>query len=205
MYRTHNCGELRITHVGQKVTLSGWVQAIRDLGAMKFVTIRDRYGITQLVFDENTPEDIKKIAEELGREFVIKITGVVLERSSKNPKMPTGEIEISVTDLNVLNKSDIPPFTIEDETDGGDDLRMKYRYLDLRRNPVRRNLELRHKMGQVIRKYLDNQNFIEIKGQTEKEARVYINEKEVFFSGDGVGGRAFRCQHGHAFKERCAH
>ena len=162
MYRTHNCGELRITHVGQKVTLSGWVQAIRDLGAMKFVTIRDRYGITQLVFDENTPGQIKKEADELGREYVIKITGLVLERSSKNPKMPTGEIEISVNNLEVLNKSEIPPFTIEDETDGGDDLRMKYRYLDLRRNPVRKNLELRHRMGQEIRKYLDGQQFMEI-------------------------------------------
>ncbi|HRW61836.1 MAG TPA: aspartate--tRNA ligase [Bacteroidales bacterium] len=162
MYRTHNCGELRIANVGQTITLSGWVQAIRDLGAMKFVTIRDRYGITQLVFDENTPEQIKMEADELGREYVISITGVVIERSSKNPKMPTGEIEINVNNLKVLNKSEIPPFTIEDETDGGDDLRMKYRYLDLRRNPVRKNLELRHRMGQEIRKYLDGQKFMEI-------------------------------------------
>ncbi|MGE0088347.1 MAG: aspartate--tRNA ligase [Bacteroidales bacterium] len=162
MYRTHTCGELRLNNVGQVVTLSGWVQAIRNLGGMTFLALRDRYGITQLVFDENTPKDILAQVNDLGREFVIKIAGKVAERSSKNPKMETGEIEIAVTDLKILNKSEVPPFTIEDETDGGDELRMKYRYLDLRRNPVRKNLELRHKMGQEIRKYLDGQKFIEI-------------------------------------------
>ncbi|MDX9696856.1 MAG: aspartate--tRNA ligase, partial [Bacteroidales bacterium] len=162
MYRTHTCGELRLNNVGQVVTLSGWVQAIRNLGGMTFIALRDRYGITQLVFDENTPKEIIAQVNDLGREFVIKVTGKVAERSSKNPKMETGEIEIAVTDLKILNKSEVPPFTIEDETDGGDELRMKYRYLDLRRNPVRKNLELRHKMGQEIRKYLDGQRFIEV-------------------------------------------
>ena len=162
MYRTHNCGELRIEHVGQVVLLSGWIQAIRDLGGMKFVTLRDRYGLTQLAFNENTPKELKEIADQLGREYLIKVEGKVVERSSKNPKMPTGEIEIFVQNMAILNKSEIPPFTIEDETDGGDELRMKYRYLDLRRNPVRKNLELRHKMGQEIRKFLDGEKFIEI-------------------------------------------
>lgn len=162
MYRTHTCGELRLNNVGQVVTLSGWVQAIRNLGGMTFIALRDRYGITQLVFDENTPKEILAQANDLGREFVIKASGKVAERSSKNPKMETGEIEIAVTDLKILNKSEVPPFTIEDETDGGDELRMKYRYLDLRRNSVRKNLELRHKMGQEIRKYLDGQRFIEV-------------------------------------------
>ena len=152
MYRTHTCGELRIGNVGQNVTLSGWVQTKRNLGGMTFLTLRDRYGITQLVFDENTSDELKKQVEELGREYVVKITGKVVERSSKNPKMPTGDIEIIASELSVLNKSEIPPFTIEDDTDGGDELRMKYRYLDLRRTPVRENLELRHRMGQEIRK-----------------------------------------------------
>jgi len=162
MYRTHTCGELRLNHVGQNVTLSGWVQAVRNLGGMTFIALRDRYGITQLVFNENTSKDIVNQVSELGREFVIKISGIVAERSSKNPKMETGDIEIVVSELAILNKSEVPPFTIEDDTDGGDELRMKYRYLDLRRNPVRKNLELRHKMGQEIRKYLDGERFIEI-------------------------------------------
>ncbi len=162
MYRTNTCGELRIENVGQKVTLSGWIQTIRNLGGMTFIALRDRYGITQFVFDENTPDQIKTQLEELGREFVLKITGKVVERSSKNPKMPTGDIEIIAEKITVLSKSEIPPFTIEDETDGGDELRMKYRYLDLRRNPVRENLELRHRMGQEIRKYLDGEKFMEI-------------------------------------------
>ena len=162
MYRTHTCGELRIENVELNVTLSGWIQTIRNLGGMTFITLRDRYGITQLVFDENTSDELKKQIEELGREYVVKITGKVVERSSKNPKMPTGDIEIIASELSVLNKSDIPPFTIEDETDGGDELRMKYRYLDLRRNPVRENLELRHRMGQEIRKFLDGEKFMEI-------------------------------------------
>ncbi len=162
MYRTHTCGELRINDVGQEVTLSGWIQAIRNLGGMTFITLRDRYGLTQLVFDENTSDELISRVANLGREYVIKVTGKVIERSSKNAKMPTGEIEIIASELFVLNKSDIPPFTIEDETDGGDELRMKYRYLDLRRNPVRENLELRHKMGQEIRKFLDGERFMEI-------------------------------------------
>jgi len=162
MYRTHTCGELRIKDVGQEVTLSGWIQAVRKLGGMTFITLRDRYGLTQLVFDENTSDELRSMVAELGREYVIKVQGKVIERSSKNPKMPTGDIEIIANELTILNKSDIPPFTIEDETDGGDEIRMKYRYLDLRRNPVRENLELRHKMGQEIRKFLDNEKFMEI-------------------------------------------
>ena len=162
MYRTHNCGELRINNVNQEVILSGWIQTIRKLGGMTFITLRDRYGLTQLVFDENISDELKQKVELLGREFVVQVNGKVIERSSKNPKMPTGEIEIVVNDVNILNKSDIPPFTIEDETDGGDELRMKYRYLDLRRNPVRKNLELRHRMGQEIRKFLDGENFMEV-------------------------------------------
>lgn len=162
MYRTHNCGELRINNINQDVILSGWIQTIRKLGGMTFITLRDRYGLTQLVFDENISDELKQKAESLGREFVVQVNGKVIERSSKNPKMPTGEIEIVVNGLSILNKSEIPPFTIEDETDGGDELRMKYRYLDLRRNPVRKNLELRHRMGQEIRKFLDGENFMEI-------------------------------------------
>jgi aspartyl-tRNA synthetase len=162
MYRTHTCGELRISNINQEITLSGWIQAIRDLGGMTFITLRDRYGLTQLVFDENTSDELKSEVTKLGREYVIKVTGKVIERSSKNKKMPTGEIEIIASELTVLNKSEIPPFTIENETDGGDELRMKYRYLDLRRNPVRESLELRHKMGQEIRKFLDKKDFMEI-------------------------------------------
>lgn len=162
MYRTHTCGELTLNNVGQEVTLSGWIQTIRNLGGMTFITLRDRYGLTQLVFDDNTTDELKNKTRSLGREFVIKIEGKVVERSSKNPKMPTGEIEIHVEKLDILNPSEIPPFTIEDKTDGGDELRMKYRYLDLRREPVRKNLELRHRMGQEIRKYLDSAKFMEI-------------------------------------------
>lgn len=162
MYRTHTCGELTLNNVGQKVILSGWIQTIRNLGGMTFITLRDRYGLTQLVFDDNTTDELKNKTRFLGREFVIKIEGKVVERSSKNPKMSTGEIEIQVEKLDILNQSEIPPFTIENETDGGDELRMKYRYLDLRREPVRKNLELRHRMGQEIRKYLDSVKFMEI-------------------------------------------
>ena len=162
MYRTHTCGELRIDHVGQDVQLTGWVQRIRELGGMNFLTLRDRYGITQLVFDENTPKDINEKVNQLGREFIIKISGKVLERSNKNPKMPTGDIEIQVNSLDIVNESETPPFTIETETDGGDELRMQYRYLDLRRQPLQNNILLRNRMAQEIRKYLDNQYFIEI-------------------------------------------
>ncbi|MCL7989136.1 aspartate--tRNA ligase [Sphingobacterium sp. lm-10] len=162
MHRTHTCGELRLSDLGKTVTLSGWVQKSRDLGGMTFIDVRDRYGITQLAFDVDDDQTLRAKALNLGREYVIKVTGTVIERSSKNNKIATGEIEIKVTDLDVLNASALPPFTIEDETDGGDDIRMKFRYLDLRRNPVRENLILRHKMSQEIRRYLDEQNFLEV-------------------------------------------
>lgn len=162
MYRTHTCGELRIEHTGQEVTLTGWIQRIRELGGMTFITLRDRYGITQLVFDDNTPEEVQKVLEKLGREFIIKVQGKVQERSSKNPKMPTGDIEVPVQNLEIINQSEVPPFTIENETDGGEELRMKYRYLDLRREVVRENILLRNRMAQEIRKYLDDKFFAEI-------------------------------------------
>src|SRR5690606_19075516 len=162
MHGTHTCGELTLADVGKTVVLSGWVQKSRDLGGMTFIDVRDRYGITQLAFDAADDEALRAQARELGREYVIKISGTVIERESKNPKLPTGEIEIKVSSLEVLNASKLPPFTIEDETDGGEDLRMKYRYLDLRRNPVRNNLILRHRMAQSIRKYLDEQGFLEV-------------------------------------------
>ena len=153
MLRTHTCGELRIQHVNETATLCGWVQRVRDKGGMVWIDLRDRYGITQLIFDESkTDKAIIEKVRELGREYVIKATGKVVERFSKNDKIPTGEVEIEVSGLEVLNKSKVPPFTIEDDTDGGEDLRMKYRYLDLRRTPVRKNLELRHKMLQETRK-----------------------------------------------------
>ncbi len=161
MYRTHTCGELRKEHLDLSVTLSGWVQKVRNLGGMTFIDLRDRYGITQLVFNEESHKDLCEKTNELGREFVIQVNGVVAERSSKNSKIPTGDIEILVEELEILNSSELPPFTIEDNTDGGDELRMKYRYLDLRRGPVRDNLVLRHKMGFEIRNYLNTQNFIE--------------------------------------------
>ncbi|MDR2292205.1 MAG: aspartate--tRNA ligase [Prevotellaceae bacterium] len=162
MYRTHTCGELRIENKSNKVVLAGWVQRIREFGAMTFIDLRDRYGITQLVVDDKSTAEIKKATAELGREFVIQVEGEVKERSSKNSKINTGDIEIAVEKLTVLNKSEIPPFTIEDNSDGGDDLRMKYRYLDLRRNPLKQALTLRHKMAQEVRRYLDSQNFLEI-------------------------------------------
>ena len=163
MLRTHNCGELRIEHVNEKVTLCGWVQKKRDKGGMVWIDLRDRYGLTQLAFDESkSNETVIRIARDLGREFVVQVTGIVLERYSKNDKIPTGQIEIEVEEINILNPSQVPPFTIEDETDGGDELRMKYRYLDIRRNPVRKSLELRHKMLQQTRAYLDEQNFMEV-------------------------------------------
>lgn len=161
MYRTHTCGELRISDVGEIVTLSGWVQKLRNLGGMTFIDLRDRYGITQLVLDEKAPDKLKSMAEKLGREFVLQIKGVVLERQSKNTKIPTGEIEIDIKEMKTLSPSITPPFTIQPDTDGGDDLRMKYRYLDLRRENVRENLVLRSKMAIAIRNYLDEQEFIE--------------------------------------------
>jgi len=162
MYRTKTCGELRLGNVDQTVTLAGWVQKARKMGGMTFIDIRDRYGVTQLVFNQEVDAALCEEANKLGREFVIQITGTVKERSSKNANIPTGEIEIIVSNLNILNTADTPPFTIEDETDGGDDLRMKYRYLDLRRNVVRYNLELRHKMAFEVRRYLSEQNFLEV-------------------------------------------
>jgi aspartyl-tRNA synthetase len=163
MYRSHNCGQLRITDSGSKVTLAGWVQKIRDKGFMIWVDLRDRYGITQLIFDEErTPKHILEQAGSLGREFVIQVTGEVIERVSKNSKIPTGDIEILVENLTVLNEALVPPFTIEDITDGGDDLRMKYRYLDIRRTPVKESLLFRHKVAMEVRNYLSNQGFIEV-------------------------------------------
>ena len=163
MFRTHTCGELRLDNKGTTVTLCGWVQRLRDKGGMVWIDLRDRYGVTQLMFDESgTAADIQEKSRGVGREFVLKATGEVIERVSKNPKMPTGDIEIKVTALEILNPSKVPPFIIEDETDGGDELRMKYRYLDLRRNVVRINLELRHRMMQYSRRYLDGQKFIEV-------------------------------------------
>ena len=162
MLRTHTCGELNISNLGQSVTLCGWVQKSRDLGGTTFIDVRDRYGLTQLVFNTDSDATLREKSRELGREFVIKVTGKVLERSNKNTKIPTGEIEITVEDIEILNAAKLPPFLIEDETDGGEELRAKYRYLDLRRAPIRNNLVLRHKMAQEIRKYLDKLDFIEV-------------------------------------------
>jgi aspartyl-tRNA synthetase len=162
MLRSHHCGALSSKNIGEEVILSGWVQKTRDLGGMTFVDLRDRYGITQLAFNLETNGELCMAARKLGREFVIQIEGKVIERSSKNAKMATGDVEIEVKELKVLNASKTPPFTIENETDGGDDLRMQYRYLDIRRNPVRENLMLRHRLSTETRKYLDAQNFIEV-------------------------------------------
>ena len=179
MYRTNSCGELRLKDAGKEVTLAGWVQRVRKMGGMTFVDLRDRYGITQLVFNESSSKELTEKANKLGREFCIQIVGEVSERQSKNNNIPTGEIEILVSTLNILSESVTPPFTIEDNTDGGDDLRMKYRYLDLRRNTVRKNLELRHKMTILIRNFLDNLQFIEVEtplliGSTPEGARDFV-------------------------------
>lgn len=179
MYRSNTCGELRLSDAGKEVTLAGWVQRSRKMGGMTFVDLRDRYGITQLVFNEADNKDLCDAANKLGREFCIQIKGVVSERQSKNPKMDTGDIEILVKELNVLSQSQTPPFTIEDNTDGGDDIRMKYRYLDLRRPAVRKNLELRHRMCILIRNFLDAQNFMEVEtpvliGSTPEGARDFV-------------------------------
>ena len=162
MFRDKTCGELRIADTGKEVRLAGWVQRIRKMGSLTFLDLRDRYGITQIVFDQEVNPELCDAVNTLGREYVVEIKGKVEERTSKNPNLPTGDIEIFATDVKILNKSEIPPFTIEDNTDGGDDLRMKYRYLDLRRNCVKKNLELRHKMAFEIRKYLDANGFLEI-------------------------------------------
>lgn len=179
MFRSHTCGELRLADTGKKVTLAGWVQRSRKMGGMTFVDLRDRYGITQLVFNADVNAELCDRANKLGREFVIQAVGTVNERSSKNTNIPTGEIEIIVSELNVLNSAITPPFTIEDNTDGGDDLRMKYRYLDLRRSMVRKNLELRHKMTMEVRKYLDSKGFLEVEtpmliGSTPEGARDFV-------------------------------
>ncbi|WP_244051130.1 aspartate--tRNA ligase [Parabacteroides goldsteinii] len=179
MYRTRTCGNLRLADEGLVVTLAGWVQRTRKMGGMTFVDLRDRYGITQLVFNQEVDADLCEKANKLGREYVIQVTGTVRERSSKNKNIPTGDIELIVSELNVLNAAVTPPFTIEDETDGGDDLRMKYRYLDLRRNAVRKNLELRHRMAFEVRNYLDKQGFLEVEtpvlvNSTPEGARDFV-------------------------------
>ena len=162
MYRTHTCGELRLANAGQEVTLSGWVQRSRRLGGMTFIDLRDRYGITQLVVEATAEQSLVEAASSLGREYVIQVKGKVVERQSKNPKMDTGDIEIIVSSINVLNKSVTPPFTIEENSDGGEDIRAKYRYLDLRRPPLQKALALRHRLAQEIRSYLDKEGFMEI-------------------------------------------
>ena len=179
MYRSNTCGELRLTNVGQTVTLAGWVQKARKMGGMTFVDLRDRYGVSQLAFNEAVDADLCAKANKLGREWVIQVTGTVAERSSKNANLPTGEIEIIVSNLEVLSASDVPPFTIEDNTDGGDDIRMQYRYLDLRRPMVRKNLELRHKIAFEVRRYMDERNFLEVEtpvliNSTPEGARDFI-------------------------------
>lgn len=162
MYRTNTCGELRLCNAGQQVTLSGWVQKARKMGGMTFIDLRDRYGITQLVVDGGASSELVELASSVGREWVLQVVGTVVERQSKNPKMETGEIEISVSEIKVLNKANTPPFTIEDESDGGEELRAKYRYLDLRRNPLQRALKLRHQIAHQVRNFLNDQNFLEI-------------------------------------------
>jgi aspartyl-tRNA synthetase len=179
MFRTHTCGELRQANVGHQTTLAGWVQRTRRMGGMTFVDLRDRYGITQLVLNQDVNAELFEVANKLGREFVIQVTGDVAERSSKNANMETGDVEILVKELNILNESKTPPFTIEDNTDGGDDIRMKYRYLDLRRNSVRANLELRHAMAFETRRYLNELNFLEVEtpvliGSTPEGARDFV-------------------------------
>ena len=179
MYRTKTCGELRLADAGSEVTLAGWVQRVRKMGGMTFVDLRDRYGITQIVFNEEKDASLCERANKLGREYVIQLTGTVCERESKNSHLPTGEIEIIAQTLVVLNESVTPPFTIEDNTDGGDDIRMKYRYLDLRRQAVRSNIELRHRMTMEVRRYLDSKGFLEIEtpmliGSTPEGARDFV-------------------------------
>ena len=179
MYRTNTCGELRLSDAGKTVTLAGWVQRVRKMGGMIFVDLRDRYGITQLVFNDSDDSELCSRAGKLGREYCIQVTGKVNERESKNANLPTGDIEIIATELNILSESATPPFTIEDNTDGGDDIRMKYRYLDLRRPTVRKNLELRHRMTILIRNFLDSKNFIEVEtpiliGSTPEGARDFV-------------------------------
>lgn len=179
MYRNHTCGEIRMENTGSEVLLAGWVQRVRNLGGMTFIDLRDRYGLTQLVVDDQSSGEVKNVASTLGREFVVQARGTVRERSSKNPKMATGDVELHISELNVLNAAATPPFTIQDDTDGGDELRMKYRYLDLRREAVRKNLELRARMAHVVRSYLSAENFIETEtpvliGSTPEGARDFV-------------------------------
>ncbi len=179
MFRTKTCGELRLADAGKAVTLAGWVQRVRKMGGMTFVDLRDRYGITQIVFNNEHDAALNEAANRLGREYVVQATGTVAERTAKNPHMPTGDIEVLADSLTILNPSEVPPFTIEDDTDGGDDLRMRYRYLDLRRAAVRRNLELRHRMTMEVRRYLDSKGFLEIEtpmlvGSTPEGARDFV-------------------------------
>ena len=179
MYRTNTCGELRLSDAGKEVVLAGWVQRLRKMGGMTFVDLRDRYGITQLVFNEADDRMLCDNANKLGREYCIQVKGIVSERQSKNSKIATGDIEILAKELKVLSPSLTPPFTIEDESDGGDDIRMKYRYLDLRRNVVRKNLELRHRMTILIRNFLDSHDFMEVEtpvliGSTPEGARDFV-------------------------------
>ena len=179
MFRSHTCGALRLTDVGCETTLAGWVQKIRNLGAMTFIDLRDRYGITQIVVEEHSPEQTRNIAAALGREYVIQVKGRVIERASKNPKMPTGDIEVAADSIVVLNEAQTPPFTIEENSDGGDELRMKYRYLDLRRAPLQHNMILRHRMAHAIRTFLDKEGFLEIEtpylvGSTPEGARDFV-------------------------------
>jgi aspartyl-tRNA synthetase len=185
MYRSHTCGELRSSDINKTVTLSGWVQKMRKMGGMTFVDLRDRYGITQITSDESIDKSVFETMNELGREFVVQIAGTVIERSSKNKNIATGDIEIKATTITILNKSDIPPFTIEDETDGGEELRMKYRYLDIRRNPIRKNLETRHKISLAVRNYLDSKGFMEVEtpvliGSTPEGARDFVVPSRVW-------------------------
>ena len=160
MYRTHTCGCLRACNVNETVTLAGWVQKVRNLGAMTFIDLRDRYGLTQITVEEHSAAEVREAASRVGREWVLRVTGRVVEREAKNPKMPTGDIEVVAERIEVLNEAQTPPFTIEEQSDGGDDLRMKYRYLDLRRPPLQRNMILRHKMAQEIRRFLDSEGFL---------------------------------------------
>ena len=179
MYRTHTCGCLRACNVNQTVTLAGWVQKVRNLGAMTFIDLRDRYGITQIVVEEHSPAEARETVCRVGREWVIQVVGKVVERQSKNPKMPTGDIEVTAEKVAILHEAEVPPFTIEEVSDGGDDLRMKYRYLDLRRPPLQRNMILRHKMAQEIRRFLDAEGFLEIEtpylvNSTPEGARDFV-------------------------------
>jgi len=185
MYRSHTCGELRLSDINKSITLSGWVQKIRKMGGMTFVDLRDRYGITQITSDESIDKAVFETMNSLGREFVIQIKGTVIERSSKNKNIQTGDIEIKTEQITILNKSDIPPFTIEDETDGGEELRMKYRYLDIRRNPIRKNLETRHKISLAVRNFLDSKGFMEVEtpvliGSTPEGARDFVVPSRVW-------------------------